>query len=244
MTCWRSCTSRRSTGARSGAPTRSSGSTRKSSAAPMSSVSSRTTPRSPAWWAASCWSSRRNGSSSAGASSPRPPWQRSRSQKRPWSSPMLIPPPSQHSAPAEAHQRLSRSTQNTSIVELPVQRSGFILDERSCTVSFQAVIPWLPQYTLRRGSQDLLSYTTRRGATPELGPLNIDDRTAIALGAAVLSHHPTGKALQNLKQGAQKFKTSATPLQAQKFPSGRSTASKKPAARASPSPVKLQLAAS
>lgn len=30
------------------------------------------------------------------------------------------------SAPAEAHQRLPRSTQNTSIADLPNQRSGFI----------------------------------------------------------------------------------------------------------------------
>jgi transposase-like protein len=36
-------------------------------------ASSPTTPRSPAWWAASCWSSRRNGSWSADASSLRPP---------------------------------------------------------------------------------------------------------------------------------------------------------------------------
>jgi hypothetical protein len=68
-------------------------------------------------------------------------WPRSRSQKRPWSSPMLIRPPSRQSAPAEAHQLLPRSTQNTSIAELPIQRSGFIVDERSCAISFQAVNP-------------------------------------------------------------------------------------------------------
>jgi len=39
------------------------------------------------------------------------------------------------------------------------------MHERSCAVSFQAVILWLPLFTLRKGSQDLLSYTTRRGAT-------------------------------------------------------------------------------
>jgi len=39
------------------------------------------------------------------------------------------------------------------------------VDERSCAVSFQAVILWLPLFTLRKGSQNLLSYTTRRGAT-------------------------------------------------------------------------------
>ncbi|MFM7754826.1 MAG: hypothetical protein ACKO58_10615 [Cyanobium sp.] len=43
--------------------------------------------------------------------------------------------------PAEAHQRLPRSTQNTSIAVLPIQRSGIIVDERSCAISFQAVIP-------------------------------------------------------------------------------------------------------
>jgi hypothetical protein len=43
------------------------------------------------------------------------------------------------------------------------------VDERSCAVSFQAVILWLPLFTLRKGSQDLLSYTTRRGATEALG---------------------------------------------------------------------------
>jgi hypothetical protein len=48
---------------------------------------------------------------------------------------------------------------------LPIQQSGFIVDERSCAVSFQAVILWLPLFTLRKGSQNLLSYTTRRGAT-------------------------------------------------------------------------------
>jgi len=42
------------------------------------------------------------------------------------------------------------------------------MDERSCAVSFQAVILWLPLFTLRKGSQDLLSYTTRRGATTTL----------------------------------------------------------------------------
>jgi len=139
-TCWRSCTSRRSTGARCGAPKRSSASTRRSNAVPTWLASSPMIQRSCGWWAASCSSSRRNGSLSAGASSPRPPRPRSRSQKRPWSSPMLIRPPSRQQSPAEAHQLLPRSTQNTSITELPIQRSGFIVDERSCAISFQAVI--------------------------------------------------------------------------------------------------------
>ncbi|MBE9171931.1 hypothetical protein IQ216_02185 [Cyanobium sp. LEGE 06143] len=64
---------------------------------------------------------------------------------------------------ARVFQSLPR--QNSSIAELPIQQSGFIVDERSCAVSFQAVILWLPLFTLRKGSQDLLSYTTRRGAT-------------------------------------------------------------------------------
>ena len=65
---------------------------RNPNAAPTSSASSPTTPRSPAWWAASCWSSRRNGSWSAAASSPRPPWPRSRAPRSRWNSPMAIWP--------------------------------------------------------------------------------------------------------------------------------------------------------
>ena len=42
----------------------------------------------------------------------------------------------------------------------------------SCAVSFQAAILLLPLFTLRKGSQDLLSYTTRRGATQKDHPLN------------------------------------------------------------------------
>jgi hypothetical protein len=53
---------------------------------------------------------------------------------------MLIRPPSRQQAPAEPQHLLPRSTQNISIAELPIQRSGFIVDERSCAVSFQAVI--------------------------------------------------------------------------------------------------------
>ena len=51
-------------------------------------------------WALSCWSSRRNGSWSAGASSRRPPWPRSLSQTRPSSLPMRKTPSRQleHSA--------------------------------------------------------------------------------------------------------------------------------------------------
>jgi hypothetical protein len=52
---------------------------------------------------------------------------------------MLIGLPSQTNPSAEAHQHLPRSTQKTSIVEQPIQRSGFIVHERSCTLSFQAV---------------------------------------------------------------------------------------------------------
>ena len=39
------------------------------------------------------------------------------------------------------------------------------MNKWSCAVSFQAAILLLPLFTLRKGSQDLLSYTTRRGAT-------------------------------------------------------------------------------
>jgi hypothetical protein len=78
---------------------------------------------------------------------------------------MQIRTPSRLQPSAEAHQLLPRSTQNTSIAELPIQRSGFIMDQWSCAISFQAVILWLLLFTLQKGSQDLLSYTTRRGAT-------------------------------------------------------------------------------
>lgn len=90
--------------------------------------------------AASCWSSRRNGSWSAGASSPRPPWPRSRSQKRPWSSPMVNLPRRRLEPSTELSQRLCRSKQNSSFAELLIQRSGLIVDEWSCTISLQAVI--------------------------------------------------------------------------------------------------------
>jgi putative transposase len=63
-----------------------------SNAAPTWSASSPTTLPSPAWWAANCWSSRRNGSWSAAASSPRPPWPRSRSQMRLLTSPIALQP--------------------------------------------------------------------------------------------------------------------------------------------------------
>jgi putative transposase len=53
-TCWPSATSLKPTGARSGAPTCWSGSTRRSNGAPVSSASSPTTRRSPAWWVRCC----------------------------------------------------------------------------------------------------------------------------------------------------------------------------------------------
>ena len=70
----------------------------------------------------------------------RPRWPRSRSRKSRWSSLLLSRPPSRQQAPAEPQHLLPRSTQNTSIAELPIQRSGLIVDERSCTISFQAAI--------------------------------------------------------------------------------------------------------
>jgi hypothetical protein len=59
-------------------------------------------------------------------------------------------------------------------------------------------------------------------ATPELGVLQIDNLAAMALGAAVLAHHPAGKALGNPEQGAQGLNSSAAPLRAQKLPSANS----------------------
>jgi hypothetical protein len=114
---------------------------RRSSNAPTWSASFPTTPRSPAWWVASCWSSRSNGGWSAAVSSPRPPWPRSWSQKSRWSSPMLILPTSRQHPSAEAHQLLPRSIHNSTITELHIQRSGFTMCEWSCLISFQAVIP-------------------------------------------------------------------------------------------------------
>jgi hypothetical protein len=43
-----------------------------------------------------------------------------------------------------------------------------MVDEWSCAVRFQAAILWLPLLPLRKGSQDLLSYT-RRGAIGTVG---------------------------------------------------------------------------
>ena len=130
-TYWHSSTSRRSTGARSGAPTRLSASTRRSNAAPTWSASSPMMLRSCDWWAASCRSSRRNGSWSAVASSPRPPWPKSPSLGHCWSSTLLIwlIPLRQFLQPSAKPQQLRRrSTQISPIAELHIQRSGFIMD--------------------------------------------------------------------------------------------------------------------
>ena len=61
----------------------------------------RPTSSTPGWLAANCWSSRRNGSWSAGASSPRPPWPRSLSPRRRSSSRMDIQPIRRQQRPAE-----------------------------------------------------------------------------------------------------------------------------------------------
>jgi hypothetical protein len=39
------------------------------------------------------------------------------------------------------------------------------VNERSCAISFQAVTFLLLLFTIQKGAQDLLSYTTRRVAT-------------------------------------------------------------------------------
>lgn len=65
-------------------------STRKSNTAPTWYTSLLTTPRSSGWWAANCWNSRRNRSCSAGASSLRPPWQRSRCPTSLWNQKKMI----------------------------------------------------------------------------------------------------------------------------------------------------------
>jgi len=53
---------------------------------------------------------------------------------------MLSRPRKRQPPPAEAHQLLSPSTQNPTITELQIQRSGFIVDQWSSAISFQAVI--------------------------------------------------------------------------------------------------------
>jgi hypothetical protein len=55
--------------------------------------------------------------------------------------------------------------QESVIAELRIQRSGCIVDKRTCTLSFQAVIPWLFLFTLQKRAKYFLSYTTRRCAT-------------------------------------------------------------------------------
>ena len=91
--CCRYFTLPRSACAKSGAPTRSCGLTSRSHAAPTWSASFPTTRRFRGWWAASCWSSGRNGSWSAAASLPKQPWPASRSLKRPWSLSIVIVSP-------------------------------------------------------------------------------------------------------------------------------------------------------
>jgi len=59
-------------------------------------------------------------------------------------------------------------------------------------------------------------------STPELGLLDLDDPAAMALGAAVLAHHPAGKPLRNPDQGAQDLNSPAATLRAQKFSSANS----------------------
>jgi hypothetical protein len=59
-------------------------------------------------------------------------------------------------------------------------------------------------------------------AAPELGFLDVDDTSAMALGAAVLAHHPAGEPLGNPEQDAQGLNSPAAPLRAQKFPSANS----------------------
>jgi hypothetical protein len=55
--------------------------------------------------------------------------------------------------------------------------------------------------------------------TPPIGLPDVDDMTAMALGAAVLTHHPAAKPLRNPEKGAQGLNSSAAPLRAKKFSS-------------------------
>ena len=57
---------------------------------------------------------------------------------------------------------------------------------------------------------------------PELGLLDRDDIAALALGAAVLAHHPAGQAFRGPETLLQDRDGPAATLRAQKFPSARS----------------------
>ena len=60
-------------------------------------------------------------------------------------------------------------------------RSRYILTIWRCAISFQVVIPWLLLLTIQKGSQDLLSYTIRRGASLGQGPSGGEVLTRIPL---------------------------------------------------------------
>jgi hypothetical protein len=72
---------------------------------------------------------------------------------------------------------------------------------------------------------------SRSQPAPQLGLRDVDDPAAMALGDAVLAHHPAGEPFRNPEQSAQGHNSpvaprgalcSATPLRAQKFPSASS----------------------
>ena len=82
-------------------------------------------------WAVSCWSNRRNRSWSAAVSSLKPPWPGSLNQQKRLYSPMESKPIRRQRQPAKTQQPLPCSIPIPSIAGLHIQRSEFIVDERS-----------------------------------------------------------------------------------------------------------------
>jgi len=54
--------------------------------------------------------------------------------------------------------------------------------------------------------------------TPQLGLLQVDDTAGVALGAAVLAHHPAGQAFRGPVELLQNHDSPARMFRAQKFP--------------------------
>jgi hypothetical protein len=76
-------------------------------------------------------------------------------------------------------------------------------------------------------------------ATPQLGLLDACDLAPMALGAAVLAHHPASKPLRHPEQGPLGINSPAAPLRVQKLPSASSYGCAGHATRASPSAARL-----
>jgi len=88
-------------------------------------------------------------------------------------------------------------------------------------VVHQPAFPEQPEVSHPPSPSDVLSSDLPE-STPELGFLDLYDLAAMALGAAVLAHHPLGKPLRKPEHGAQGLNSPAATLRAQKFPSANS----------------------